>query len=399
MPKTKHVPADLLTRGVNQIIVRAELEKKLRSGKKLRIKHGIDPTTDTLHLGYAVVYWKLREFQELGHSIVFLIGDFTARFGDPTDKQASRQLRSKAEVDRAARHYLDQVGHILDLDKTEIRRNSEWYDTMRAEELLSLASNFSVAQMLERDMFVERQRQGTEIGLHEPFYPVLQGYDSVMLKSDVTVVGSDQLFNELTARTLQERAGQAPQDVLTMSLLIGTDGNRKMSQSLGNAIGLTEPAANQFGKVMRIPDNLIEHYFELATRLSATDRGALVSALKSGTLTPRAAKLRLAKEIVALYHGDKLATDVEADFVRVFSKKQLPETIPEHATDHPARRLDELLLDLDLASSKTVAQRLIGAGAVKIDGAVMGDWQAEIALHDGIVIQVGKRHFRKIRRT
>lgn len=397
MAKQAHIPAGLLSRGVDQIQVQSELEKKLHSGHKLRIKHGVDPTTDRLHIGYGVVYWKLREFQELGHKIVFLIGDFTARFGDPTDKSDTRLMRSKKQVDALAEAYLDQVGKILDLKKTEVRRNSEWYDKMSAEGLLQLASQFTIAQMMERDMFVTRTEANRPIGLHEPMYPVLQGYDSVMLKSDFTVVGTDQLFNELAARPLQERAGQTPQDVMAMSLLIGTDGKSKMSQSLGNDIGITESPKDQFGKIMRIPDGLIAHYYELATLVSPQKCATIVRDIESGSLLPRDAKLALATEVVSLYHGQAAAKHEREEFIRVFSNRELPKDITEHGIIVKSHRLDTLLLELKLASSRSEAQRLVNGGGVKIDDAVMGDWKAEIALHDGMVVQVGKRGFRKIR--
>lgn len=397
MARAKALPDELLTRGIEDITVRQDLEKKLKSGQKLRIKHGVDPTTADLHIGYAVTYWKLRAFQELGHTVVFLIGDFTARFGDP-DKSQQRPMRTKAEVDQAAESYLDQIKDILDLKKTEIRRNSEWYDSMSAEELIRLTSNFSVAQLLERDKFIERRDAGAPIGYHEPIYPILQGYDSVMLKSDLTVVGSDQLFNELMARPLQERAGQRPQDVMTMSLLIGTDGDRKMSQSLGNTIGITDAPEDQFGKVMRIDDGLIGHYFELATRVPTAKIQQILAAMTSGELPPREAKLLLASEVVTLYHGKRAARRAHDEFIQVFSRRELPSAITEHHVTVDQYRLDQLLVDLALAPSRAAAQRLVIAGAIRIDGAVVGDWRAEIALHDGMIVQAGKRHFRKIRR-
>lgn len=397
MAKRTLIPTGLLTRGVDQIQVQKHLEAKLHSGEKLRIKHGVDPTTDRLHIGYGVVYWKLREFQELGHTIIFLIGDFTARFGDPTDKSDTRKMRSKADVDRLAEAYLEQVGKILDLKKTEIRRNSEWYDKMSAEELLRLASEFTMGQMLERDMFVTRSQENRPIGLHEPLYPVLQGYDSVELQSDLTVVGTDQLFNELVARPLQERAGQDPQDVMAMSLLIGTDGKAKMSQSLGNDIGISESPRDQFGKVMRIPDGLITHYYEMATLQKPAKCRAIADGLADGSLAPRDAKLALATEIVTLYHGKAAGRAAHDEFVRVVSQGELPTEIEEHLTAVRAHRLDALLVQIGLVSSRSEGQRMIEAGAVKIDGATMGDWRAEVALHDGMIVQVGKRGYRKIR--
>lgn len=396
MSKMIKIPNELLTRGVEEVVVRKDLERKLASGDKLRIKHGVDPTTDKLHIGHAAVYWKLRAFQELGHTIVFLIGDFTARFGDPTDKAEKRKMRDKAEIDKAAETYLDQIKGILDLDKTEIRRNSEWYDKMSAEELLHLVSNFSVAQMLERDMFAARQKSGAQIGLHEPIYPVLQGYDSVQLKSDLTICGSDQLFNELAARPLQERAGQTPQNVMTVSLLIGNDGKNKMSQSLGNDIAITASPDEQFGRIMRVPDGLINHYFELATKTDISSLSKIKRGLETGELPARDAKLRLATDIVSLYHGDKESKRAREEFERVFSRKEQPSDIAEHKINATNRPLDRLLVELELAPSRSEAQRLIASGAVKIDGAVIGDWRSVVALHQDMVIQVGKKQFRKI---
>lgn len=388
---------DLLSRGVEEITVRDHIIKLLESGQKLRIKHGVDPTSQDLHLGHAVIYWKLRQFQDLGHTIIFLIGDFTARFGDPTDKVEQRAMRSKEEVQAAAGRYLDQVGLILDLTKTEVRYNSEWYDPMSAEELLHLGSQFTVAQMLERDMFDRRLREGKKIGLHEPFYPVLQGYDSVKLKSQLTVVGTDQLFNELMARPLQEKAQQIPQDIITMSLLVGTDGRRKMSQSLGNEIALTASASDQYGRVMSIGDDSLGHYFRLASRLPLTEIEDLERQLREGMIHPRLVKQRLASEIVSLYHGEKAAQAAQTEFDRVFTNREVPDEVPERATTAARERLDRLLVELELAESASNAQRLVESGAVRIDGAVMGDWHAEMTLHDGMIVQVGKRHFRKIK--
>lgn len=388
---------DLLTRGVEQITLRDHLLELLESGQKLRIKHGVDPTSQDLHLGHAVIYWKLRKFQDLGHTVIFLIGDFTARFGDPTDKSEQRSMRSKAEVQEAARLYLEQVSLILDLEKTEVRSNSEWYDVMSAEELLRLASQFTVAQMLERDMFEKRLAAGKVIGLHEPLYPVLQGYDSVKLESDLTIVGSDQLFNELSARPLQEKAGQTPQDVMTLTLLVGTDGKRKMSQSLHNEISLSAPANEQYGRVMSIPDEAMSQYFRLATRLPIAEIEEMEAGLRSQKLHPKVLKHRLAREIVTLYHGVDAAHEAQQYFENVFQKKEIPDSVPEQTPRATRQRLDHLLVELELADSASAAQRLVESGAVRLDGAVMGDWHAEITLHDGMIVQVGKRHFRKIR--
>lgn len=395
MPAIKRLPEELLTRGVEEIIQRQNLEEKLRSGRPLRIKHGVDPTTADLHIGYAVVYWKLKQFQDLGHTIIFLVGDFTARFGDPTDRTQQRRLRTKEEIEDSARSYISQIGKILDIKKTKVRRNSEWYERMSAEELLRLQSRFTVSRLLERDMFEKRSQAKKEIGYHEPVYPILQAYDSVQLKSDFTVIGTDQKFNELQGRILQKEFGQMPQDVMTMKLLLGTDGQRKMSQSLGNYIGIAETPDEMYGKVMSIPDDLIIHYFELATPVTAAELKEISRALRSGE-NPRNLKARLAKEIVKLYHGARPAQAAAAEFDRIFRDKKTPSNIP--AIPAPARQvsLPEFLMEAKLVSSKAEARRLIEQGGLKIDGQVQTDWQKPINLKKGMVLRLGKRRFIKL---
>lgn len=386
---------ELLVRGVEEIIVKKDLEKKLGSGKKLRIKHGVDPTTKDLHIGYAVVYNRLRDFQDLGHKIVFLIGDFTARFGDPTDKEKIRTLRNEKEVRELAGDYINQLGKILDLKKTEIRYNSEWYDKMKADELLMLMSHFTSQRMIERDMFQERIKKGEEIGLHEPVYPVLQAYDSVMLKSDFTVIGSDQTFNELRARDLQRNFSQVPQDVMSMKILIGTDGKMKMSQSLGNYIGITENPAAQFGKIMSIPDNLIIHYFELATRMPMNKIQRLANELKKG-LNPKEVKLKLAFEIVKMYHSENEAKKSQREFEKVFSKREVPEDIPCFSIKKKPVKLVEVLLGFGMVSSKSEARRLIEQKAVDVDGTTIFDKEEIVTPYKNMIIRVGKRKWAKI---
>lgn len=386
---------DLLTRGVESVIDATSLRHKLQSGQTLRIKHGVDPTTRDLHLGYGVIYQKLKAFQDLGHTVVFLVGDFTARFGDPTDKAQTRQLRPKGEVEAAAQSYIKQIGRVLDLSKTEIRRNSEWYDRMSAEELLRLESKFTVARLLERDMFQRRIQANKEIGYHEPVYPILQAYDSVMLKADVTVIGTDQTFNELQARTLQREAGQEPQDIVAMKLLVGTDGQRKMSQSLGNYIGLTDTPADMFGKVMSIPDGAIPHYFELATRLPLADIEVIKKQLKAGT-NPRDLKAKLASEIVALYYDTNVAKKAAQEFDRVFKDKQAPADMPVVALKVKKIALPDLLVQSKSATSKSDARRLLEQRGVKADGQVLTDWAKPWPVKSGVVFQVGKHRFFKI---
>lgn len=387
---------EILSRGVEKIIVAESIENKLKSGKILRIKHGVDPTTKDLHLGYAVVYQKLRELQEMGHKIVFLVGDFTARFGDPTAQIKSRKLRPKKEVEECAKSYIAQIGKILDLKKTEIRRNSEWYDKFSGQDLLNLESRFTVSRMLERDMFQERIKKGVEINYHEPVYPMLQAYDSVMLKSDLTIIGSDQLFNEIQGRELQKQFNQKPQDIIAMSLLIGTDGKRKMSQSLENYIGITEPPNEQYGKIMSIPDDIIIHYFKLSTRLPEIEIKEMGDKMKNGSLNPRDAKAKLAFEIVSIYHNGKKAREAEKEFNKIFKEKKLPSNIPTFKIKEKKLNILDLLVKIKLAPTRSEAKRLVIQGGVQIDRETVKDWQKLVEIKKDIVVRAGKRKFIKI---
>lgn len=387
---------ELLTRGVSEIVIRKDLEEKLRSGKKLRVKHGVDPTTKDLHLGHSVIYKKLRKFQDLGHIVIFLIGSFTARFGDPTDKTAVRTMRSKEEVMEMAKNYIKQIGKILDVKKLEIRYNGEWFDEMSAEELLRLMSEFTVARMLERDMFEERMKEGKDIGLHEPVYPVLQAYDSVMLKSDLTVIGNDQKFNELQARPMQKSRGQIPQDVMIMPLLIGTDGKRKMSQSLGNYIGFEDPPEEQYGKIMSLPDELILQYFELCTDVTLAEIQKMKKAMKEGE-NPKQFKMRLGREIATLYHDAASAKKAEESFVRVFQKGEIPEKIEVKKVGKGEWKIVDLLVEIGLAPSKSEARRLIQQSGIKVNNEKISDENMQITLgSEPVLFQAGKRRFLKI---
>jgi tyrosyl-tRNA synthetase len=384
----------LLSRAVTDVIVKKDLEKKLQSGKVLRIKHGVDPTTSDLHIGHAVAYWKMKQLQDLGHKIVFLIGDFTGRFGDPTEKLSERNLRTKDEVLKLAEKYLEQVGKILDMSKTEIRYNSEWYDKMSAEEMLRIMSHFTVLRMLERDMFDKRIKKNIDIRLHEPVYPVLQGYDSVMLQSDLTVCGSDQIFNELRGRDLQIDFKQPPQDILAVELLPGIDGNMKMSQSLKNEISINDSAQQKYGKVMSVNDNLIIKYFKLATLLSDEEITIIEKDLEKSN--PRDIKARLAHEITALYHGSAEAQKAASEFDKIFKEKQTPTNIETKKII--SQNILEIICDLKLAQSKAEARRLVEQGGVKIDGQVISDWQSPIELEKEKILQVGKRKFVRIKK-
>jgi len=386
---------ELLTLGINEVVVEKDLRRKLMSGKVLRVKHGVDPTSCDLHLGYGVVYHKLREFQELGHKIVFLIGGFTGRFGDPTDKEKSRDLRTKKEVRKMAANYLKQLAKILDIKKVEVRDNSDWYDKWSFEDGLRLLSKFTVARMLERDMFAKRMQAGKEIYFHEPVYPMLQGWDSVELKSDVTVIGTDQKFNELQARGLQEDRGQAPQDIVAVPLLVGTDGVQKMSQSLGNYIGLAESPKEQFGKIMSIPDGLLLPYFELAARYKTAELDRVESELVQGR-NPKELKVELAKTIIAMYHTQAEADKVAVEFDKIFREKGVPEDIREVELGTSVSLVDVLVAQ-GLVTSKSEARRLIEQGGVKVNDQKVTNWQVPSEFKSGDIIQVGKRKFVKIK--
>ena len=353
----------------------------------------MDPTTKDLHLGYAVVYEKLRQLQEMGHQIVFLIGDFTARFGDPTDQKKTRGLRNKKEIEACAKNYIKQIGKILDVKKLEIRRNSEWFDKFSGQDILELQSRFTVARMLERDMFQERIKNRQEIYYHEPVYPMLQAYDSVMLKSDLTVIGTDQIFNEIQGRELQREFGQEPQDIIAMSILIGTDGKQKMSQSLGNYIGITESANQQYGKIMSIPDDLIIHYLTLCTDIPLEKVQDIERRLQSHKMNPMDAKMFLARKIVERYHGIKQAEKAEKYFITAFQKKKIPAEIPVLHIKAP-RPLIEILLDKKQIKSRSEFRRLVRDGAVEAEGGIIKDVHYKV--NKNIVLKLGKKKFLKI---
>jgi len=388
---------DFLSWRIDNVIDRKSLLQKLKSGKKLIVKHGVDPTTSDLHLGYAVIYHKLRALQDMGHTVVFLIGGFTARFGDPTDRKSSRKMQNKLDVDKKAKNYISQALKILDPDKTEIKNNSEWYDKLNAENLLNLMSHFTYAQMIERDMFKKRIKQKEEIGLHEPVYAVLQGYDSVMLKSDITIIGTDQLFNEMRGRDLQRYFNQAPQNIITMPLLIGLDGKQKMSQSLSNDILITESADNQFGKIVSIPDNLIMHYWELATNKSKEEIDEIKKQLKQKSTNPRDIKIDLGKAIVSIYHGQNAADIAANRFRTIFQKKEIPKNIPSIKLAKQKIGIVDFLVESKLVSSKSEARRMLMQRAVKVNQELIQDPHWQISVSPGVIIQVGKRKFVKIK--
>lgn len=378
----------ILRRNIDQIITEEDFWRKIRSSRKLRIKHGVDPTNPFLHLGHAVNYWKLREFQELGHKVIFLIGDFTASIGDPTGKLKTRPELSKETIDKNAHDYLTQVSKIL-INKPEfleIRKNSEWYGKMSLSEFMNLAKKITHSRLIERDMFQKRIKNTEEIYMHELLYPILQGYDSAMIKSDLTIIGTDQLFNELMGRQYQEILGQAPQVVATTIITPGLDGKEKMSKSLGNYIAITDNPREKFGKTMTLVDGLIHSYFVVYTRLSLEEIKLITKN------EPFEAKKRLAFELVKLYHGEKDAKKAIEYFEKTFSKKETPENLESIEAD-AGESWVEFLARLKFVKSKGEAKRLIDGGGIDIDGKKV--IRASDKVYAG-VLKIGKHKFVKI---
>ena len=388
---------ELIKRGTSGIITEGELLKKLTNsaakGKPLRIKAGFDPTAPDLHLGHTVLIQKLKHFQDLGHHILLLIGDFTGMIGDPTGKSETRKPLTREEVKANASTYTAQVFKILDERKTEVVFNSEWMERLTAVDMVSLASRYTVARMLERDDFQKRYAEGRPIAIHEFIYPLIQGYDSVVLKSDVELGGTDQLFNLLVGRELQREMGQEPQAVITMPLLEGTDGVQKMSKSLGNYIGITEPASEIFGKVMSISDTLMIKYYELLSAAGA-DR---VEEIRAGIVHPRDAKVALAFELTERYWGTPAAEKAREDFNNLFRKREVPEVVEEAVLSAAeGTGIAKALVAAGLAPSTSEARRLVEQGGVKVDGAKVTDWKTELPNDKAVLVQVGKRFFKRI---
>jgi tyrosyl-tRNA synthetase len=391
--KQKNVQ-ELLTKGVEEVIVREHLEKALTEGRTLRIKHGIDPTGPKLHLGHAVILWKLREFQKLGHQVVIIIGGYTAQIGDPSDKLHKRPFLTEKQVKGNMASYKDQLGKILNLAEVEFRNNSEWLKKLTLRELDGLAELFSFQQMVERRNFKERFKKGEEISLREFHYPLYQGFDSVKVKADVEIGGSDQLFNLLAGRKIQEAYGQKPQDIITMNMLFGLDG-QKMSKTAGNTVSIDDGPDDMFGKLMSLRDELIPDYALLCARKSSADVEQIKKQLQGGA-NPRDLKMEVAETIVALYHGKALAKKAAAEFTRVFQKKELPENLTKVFVSGDTYTLLELLLETKIASSKGEARRLIAQGGIKIDGKVKTDSNQLAIPKQGITLQKGKHVFVKV---
>ena len=385
----------IIHHNVDEVLNQKSLIDKLQSGQSLRVKLGVDPTSPDLHLGHAVSLWKLRQFQDAGHTIIFLIGDYTSKIGDPSGRNTTRPVLTDEEIEQNAKTYLAQVGKILDINKCEIRRNSEWYTPMDLAQVIKLLAHVTIAQVTEREDFTQRTKQGGEVGLHEALYSVMQGYDSVQLKADVELGGIDQKLNLLMGRDLQRKFDQPEQDIMVVPLLLGTDGVKKMSKSLGNYIGIAEPAESQFGKIMSIPDSIMLDYWKLCTNLSDDELDDIAKELKSDT-NPRDIKIRLAKTIVTMYHDAEAADKAETDFIKTFQKNELPEDIPTVKVPLAPISLVDLLVATGLVDSKSEAKRMIEQKAVKIDQQLISDPDQQIHPHIDMVLQVGKRKFAKL---
>jgi tyrosyl-tRNA synthetase len=391
----------LTRRAVAEIIPYDEFVAALKSGKALRLKMGFDPSAPDLTLGHAVGLRKLRQLQELGHTVVIIVGDWTAQIGDPSGQSKTRPMLTREQVDANAETYLRQFFKIVDREMTEVRRQSEWFGSFTLADVVRLAAKVTVAQMLERADFAERFARQQPIGVHELLYPLLQGYDSVAVQSDVEFGGTDQKFNLLVGRDLQAEAGQRPQSVYTVPLLVGTDGEVKMSKSLGNYIGVDDEPNDMYGKLMSIPDHRIAEYFDYLTDLPDSEVEAVRESVGQRTVNPMGAKKRLAGEVVAQFHGPAAAEEAAAFFERTFSRREIPEDVPEQRvsfrelTEEDGKaKLTTLLMQLNLASSGSDASRLLKQGAIEIDGQVVAESRVE--LRTGMVIRVGKHRFARV---
>jgi tyrosyl-tRNA synthetase len=392
----------ILKRGTVEILVEDELLKRLErsvtSGKPLRVKAGFDPTAPDIHLGHAVLLNKMRQFQDMGHDVIFLIGDFTGMIGDPTGKSETRKHLTKEEVLENAKTYESQIFKVLDPAKTRIIFNSEWMSKMTAEEIIQLAAKHTVARMLEREDFKKRYHAELPISIHEFLYPLIQGYDSVMLKADVELGGTDQKFNLLVGRELQKEYGQDPQSILMMPLLEGLDGVNKMSKSLGNYIGINEPAKEIFGKVMSVSDVLMFRYYELISSVTLKDLQEIKNDIASGALHPMEAKKRLASEIVDRFCGLGEGAAARLEFERVFSQKSVPADIPRVVVswDGEKMKLAKIIAQAGLAKSNSDARRLIQQGAVEVNGTLIKDIDADLSAIGEYMLKVGKKRFLRV---
>ena len=378
-----------------------ELRERLKEDRPLKVYLGVDPTTPDLHLGHIVPIQKLKQFQDLGHRVTFLIGDFTGRVGDPSGQSKTRPMLTEEQMRANARTYTDQVFKILDEDKTRVERNSTWLSPLTFADVVRLASHLTVAQMLERDYFRRRYDKGEPIHLQEFLYCLMQGYDAIMLETDIQIGGVDQLFNLLIGRELQRAVGQKPQIPITLPILIGTDGTMKMSKSYGNAIGLMDPPREMYGKVMSIPDTIMINYFTLLTDLPVEDIEKIEQGLKSEKLHPMEVKKRLGREIVAKFHGTDKVAEAEEAFVSVFQKQDLPDDMPIVTVTTEQSKKGMNLIDLVMATkqipSTSEARRIIKQGGLKIDGEKVDAIDEVIQPKDGLIIRMGKRRFAKVK--
>jgi tyrosyl-tRNA synthetase len=405
MPPAPDEQFDILSASAAEVIpadeLRAKLERSAKESRPLRVKLGIDPSMPDLHLGHSVVLGALRRFQDLGHTAILIVGDFTGRVGDPSGQSETRPMLTPEQLEANATTYFEQAAKVLDVKKTEILGNSEWLAPLTFADVARLAANLTVARLLERDDFAERLRAGKPISLVEFLYPLMQGYDSVAVQSDVEIGGTDQTFNLLVGRDIQRSHGLEPQVVYTVPLLPGTDGTRKMSKSFDNQVGLDDPPEEQYGKTMSIPDGLIVTWFRLCTGVPVPALEEIESGLADGSLRPDVAKRRLAREIVARYHGGEAARSAEERFDRVHRDRETPDdisefAIPEHLTSVTIARL---IADAGLAESRSEARRLISQGGVRIDGEVFMDVHGDLPREEllGKVLQVGRRRFARLR--
>ncbi|KLO24126.1 MULTISPECIES: tyrosine--tRNA ligase [unclassified Marinitoga] len=386
---------DIIKRNTIDLISSEELKERLKSGKTLRVKLGVDPSRPDLHLGHAVVLKKLREFQDLGHQVVLIIGDFTARIGDPSGRSKTRPMLTKEEVEANAESYKKQAFRILDPEKTEIRYNSEWLEKMSFYDVIKLSSNYTVARMLERDDFAKRLANNEPISVSEFMYPLAQAYDSVMVEADVEMGGTDQLFNLLVGRKIQEAYGQKPQIVLTMPIIEGTDGHLKMSKSYDNYIAFEDEPFNMYGKVMSIPDTLILKYMRLATDIPEEQIKEYSEKMKNNTINPRDVKMKLAYEIVKFFHGEEKAEYAQNEFIKVFQKKDIPDEMEEIIVENEIKAID-LIMKTKSVSSKSEAKRLISQGAVKINDVKINDPFQLLEIKGDEILRIGKRRFFKL---
>lgn len=391
---------ELIRRGVDEIISEDELQQKLetslKTGIPLTVKLGCDPSRPDLHIGHAVVLRKLRHFQDLGHRAVLVVGDFTAMIGDPSGRNKTRPQISAEKTKEYGKTYVNQASVILDIEKLDIVYNSEWLGVLKFQDVIHLASHYTVARILERDDFEKRYKQGIPISIHEFLYPFAQAMDSIELKADVELGGTDQKFNLLMARDLQRDFNQDPQVVITTPLLEGTDGIQKMSKSYDNFIGITENAKDMYGKTLSIPDSLIPRYFELATDLAKTELDPLLKQLEENSVNPRDLKRKLAREIVTLYHSEEAALQAEREFDRIFIEKGIPEELESYKVTSSPVNIVQLLYDARLVLSKRDGRRLVKQGAVKVDGEKITDITANLQIENERVLKVGKRRFLKV---